>query len=170
MTNHDSKNDLVWLHIGAGSFHRAHQAVYLNALRESGADRRWQLALANIRADMSPLLEALARQQGQYTLETVTPEGERSYQRIASIGRILPWDERLTQLIAAGAEERTRIISFTVTEGGYYLDHHYQLDTGNADLADDLRCALDGSVHRAPSTARLQPSCAHAARPIRRRR
>jgi D-arabinitol 4-dehydrogenase len=141
----DAADSLTWLHIGAGSFHRAHQAVYLNALRESGADCRWQLALANIRADMSPLLEALARQQGQYTLETVTPEGERSYQRIASIGRILPWDERLTQLIAAGAEERTRIISFTVTEGGYYLDHHYQLDTGNADLADDLRCALDGS-------------------------
>lgn len=141
----DAADSLTWLHIGAGSFHRAHQAVYLNALRESGADRRWQLALANIRADMSPLLEALARQQGQYTLETVTPQGERSYQRIAAIGRILPWDAQLTQLIAAGAEERTRIISFTVTEGGYYLDHHYQLDTGNTDLADDLRCPLDGS-------------------------
>lgn len=141
----DAADSLTWLHIGAGSFHRAHQAVYLNALRESGADRRWQLALANIRADMSPLLEALARQQGQYTLETVTPQGERSYQRIAAIGRILPWDAQLKQLIAAGVEERTRIISFTVTEGGYYLDHHYQLDTGNPDLADDLRCALDGS-------------------------
>ncbi|MFS2117270.1 D-arabinitol 4-dehydrogenase [Herbaspirillum frisingense] len=144
-TEQDAADSLTWLHIGAGSFHRAHQAVYLNALRESGADRRWQLALANIRADMGPLLEALARQQGQYTLETVTPQGERSYQRIASIGRILPWDDRLTQLIAAGAEERTRIISFTVTEGGYYLDHQHRLDTANADLADDLRCALDGS-------------------------
>lgn len=44
----DAADSLTWLHIGAGSFHRAHQAVYLNALRESGADRRWQLALANI--------------------------------------------------------------------------------------------------------------------------
>ncbi|KAF1043635.1 MAG: Mannitol 2-dehydrogenase [Herbaspirillum frisingense] len=138
-------DSLTWLHIGAGSFHRAHQAVYLHALRESGADRRWQLALANIRADMSPLLEALARQQGRYTLETVTPQGERSYQSITSIGRIIGWDAQLSQLIAAGAEERTRVISFTVTEGGYYLDHQHRLDTGNADLADDLRCKLDGS-------------------------
>ncbi|MBP0598408.1 mannitol dehydrogenase family protein [Herbaspirillum sp. LeCh32-8] len=138
-------DSLTWLHIGAGSFHRAHQAVYLNQLRESGADRRWQLALANIRADMGPLLDALARQQGQYTLETVTPQGERSYQRIAAIGRIIPWDAQLTQLIAAGAEQRTRVISFTVTEGGYYLDHQFRLDTANPDLAEDLRCKLDGS-------------------------
>lgn len=146
-TPHDTNADdsLTWLHIGAGSFHRAHQAVYLNALRESGADRRWQLALANIRADMSPLLDALARQDGRYTLETVTPQGQRSYQSIGAIGRIIAWDEQLAQLIAAGAEERTRVISFTVTEGGYYLDHQHRLDTGNIDLADDLRCALDGS-------------------------
>ncbi|WP_050467290.1 D-arabinitol 4-dehydrogenase [Herbaspirillum chlorophenolicum] len=141
----DAEDSMTWLHIGAGSFHRAHQAVYLNALRESGADRRWQLALANIRADMRPLLDALARQHGRYTLETVTPQGERSYQTINAIGRIIPWDEHLAQLIAVGAEERTRIISFTVTEGGYYLDHHHKLDTTNIDLADDLRCALDGS-------------------------
>ncbi|MBO9536921.1 D-arabinitol 4-dehydrogenase [Herbaspirillum sp.] len=141
----DAEDSLTWLHIGAGSFHRAHQAVYLNTLRESGADRRWQLALANIRADMGPLLDALARQHGRYTLETVTPQGERSYQTIDAIGRIIAWNAQLTRLIAAGAEERTRIISFTVTEGGYYLDHRFRLDTANPDLADDLRCKLDGS-------------------------
>lgn len=141
----DDDDSLTWLHIGAGSFHRAHQAVYLHQLREQGIDRRWQLALANIRADMGPLLAALARQHGHYTLETVTPEGQRSYQRITAIGRIIDWDEQLGQLIAAGAQARTRIISFTVTEGGYYLDHLHQLDSTQTDLADDLGCALDGS-------------------------
>lgn len=134
----EQEDSLTWLHIGAGSFHRAHQAVYLHRLRESGADRRWQLALANIRADMAPLLDALQQRQGRYTLETVTPQGERSYETIAAIGRIIAWDEQLSALIATGAEARTRIISFTVTEGGYYLDHHHKLDTANADLAGDI--------------------------------
>ena len=40
------------LHIGLGSFHRAHQAVYLNQLHKLG-DKSWVLAGGNIRADMA---------------------------------------------------------------------------------------------------------------------
>lgn len=140
MNQSDAKNDLVWLHIGAGSFHRAHQAVYLHRLRERGNDddRRWQLALANIRADMAPLLQALAQQDGRYTLETVTPQGQRAYETIAAIRQIVPWDAQLKALVKCGADPRTRVISFTVTEGGYYLDHAHQLDVANLDLAADL--------------------------------
>lgn len=136
----DSKNELVWLHIGAGSFHRAHQAVYLHRLRERGddEDRRWQLALANIRADMAPLLEALAQNHGRYTLETVTPQGQRAYETICAIRDIVPWDAQLKSLVKTGAEARTRVISFTVTEGGYYLDHAHQLDVLQPDLAADI--------------------------------
>ena len=40
------------LHLGLGSFHRAHQAVYLHQLQQSG-DMRWVLAGGNIRPDIS---------------------------------------------------------------------------------------------------------------------
>lgn len=40
----------TWLHIGLGSFHRAHQAWYLHRLRVSG-DSRWHIAAGNIRND-----------------------------------------------------------------------------------------------------------------------
>jgi D-arabinitol 4-dehydrogenase len=132
----------TWLHIGAGSFHRAHQAVYLHHLMETG-DTSWSLALANIRDDMTPLLDALERQGGAYTLETVTPGGVRSYETIRSIKTIVPWDAALLELTAFGAKASTRIISFTVTEAGYYLDHHHKLDTGNPDLAADLQGELN---------------------------
>src|SRR5450830_1348528 len=145
MTNRDSKNDLVWLHIGAGSFHRAHQAVYLHRLRERGNDddRRWQLALGNIRADMAPLLQALQQQDGRYSLETVTPQAQRAYETITAIRHIVPWDAQLQALVKSGADPRTKVISFTVTEGGYYLDHHHRLDTSNPDLAADLQGELN---------------------------
>ena len=130
----------VILHIGAGSFHRAHQAWYLHRLNETG-DQSWSLAVGNIRGDMNAVLDALAAQNGEYTLETVTPKGEREYETIRAIKKVVPWSADLNELIATGADPKTKIVSFTVTEGGYYLDEHDKLDTANADLAADLKGA-----------------------------
>ena len=126
-----------WMHLGAGSFHRAHQAWYLHRLLEQGDDR-WHIALGNIRNDAGPLLKALDEQQGQYTLETVTPEGERRYETITSVKKVLPWDESLSAIVAQGADENTKVIAFTVTEGGYYLDTDHQLDPRHPDIQADL--------------------------------
>ncbi len=131
------------LHLGLGSFHRAHQAVYLHQLQASG-DHRWTLAGGNIRPDMQDSIAALAAQNGSYTLETVTPQGERSYTRINSISRVIPWDAQLSGLVATGAQDGTRIISFTVTEAGYYLDSKDRLGLGFADLKTDLDAARAG--------------------------
>ena len=126
-----------WMHLGAGSFHRAHQAWYLHRLLEQGDDR-WHIALGNIRNDAQPLLNALTEQQGRYTLETVTPEGERAYETITSVKKVLPWDENLSAVVAQGADENTKVIAFTVTEGGYYLDTDHQLDPRHPDIQADL--------------------------------
>ena len=133
----------VILHIGLGAFHRAHQAVYLERLRASG-ERDWMLCAGSIRADAVPQLEALAAQGGAYTLETVTPEGEHSFERIEAIGHVVPFSPELVELIELGADPHTKIISFTVTEAGYYLDDRGRLDRTAADLAADL----DGRTRR----------------------
>ncbi len=128
---------LLMLHLGLGSFHRAHQAVYLQKLIESG-DNDWSLAGGNLRPDMAETLAALQRQGGQYTLETVSPAGERRYERMTSIRQVIPYAPSLAGLIELGAAARTRIISFTVTEAGYYLDANDRLDLNFYDLANDL--------------------------------
>ena len=112
---------LVMLHLGLGFFHRAHQALYLHRLSEAG-DSGWVLAGGNTRPDMPELIASLAAQGGAYTLETVTPDGERSYVKITAIKTVVPYEPSLAGLIAIGADAATRIISFTVTEAGYYLD------------------------------------------------
>ena len=132
------------LHLGLGSFHRAHQAVYLHALRQQG-DMGWAIAGGNLRPDMAETIAALQAQGGRYTLETVTPQGERSYTVIESIKRVIPYQEDLAPLIAMGADPATRIISFTVTEAGYYLDANHQLDWANfPDLRADLAAVQAG--------------------------
>jgi len=134
---------LVILHLGLGFFHRAHQALYLHRLIESG-DRGWVLAGGNTRPDMKELIAALAAQGGAYTLETVTPAGERSYTKITAINTVVPYEPSLAGLIAIGADPATRIISFTVTEAGYYLDAKNRLDLSYPDVAADLAAARQG--------------------------
>ncbi|MBT9489514.1 MAG: mannitol dehydrogenase family protein [Rubrivivax sp.] len=139
------------LHIGVGSFHRAHQAVYLQRLHDSG-DHGWAIVGGNSRPDMAPTMAALAAQQGRYTLETVTPAGVRAYETISAITRVIAHTPDLAELIAAGAEPGTAIISFTVTEAGYYLDAQDRLDLSAADLATDLAAARARDPQRPGST------------------
>ncbi|MFR0654439.1 D-arabinitol 4-dehydrogenase [Pantoea sp. SIMBA_079] len=131
-------NQSVWMHIGAGSFHRAHQAWYMHKLREQG-DTSWSIAMGNIREDAVPLLNQLKAQDGKYVLETVTPYGERRYETITSIRKILPWDSHLSSLIEQGANAETRVISFTVTESGYYLTPAHEIDLSAPDIQADLK-------------------------------
>jgi D-arabinitol 4-dehydrogenase len=133
----------IILHIGIGSFHRSHQAVYVHRLRETG-DRSWAIVGGNSRPDMAETLAALIAQDGQYTLETVTPAGVRAYERITAIERVIPYAPDLAGLIAVGADADTRIVSFTVTEAGYYLDAHDWLDLSSNDLAADVEAARAG--------------------------
>ena len=144
------------LHLGLGAFHRAHQAMYLQRLHDSG-DNDWTLAAGNIRADvpeasanaLSPL-DVLIAQHGAYTLETIAPDGVTHYERILSIRQVVPFDATLATLIDIGAQSTTRIVSFTVTEAGYYLDAAHRLDLSHADVQSDLgggtRCTIYGAL------------------------
>jgi D-arabinitol 4-dehydrogenase len=134
------------LHLGLGSFHRAHQAVYLQQLHELG-DTQWTLAGGNLRPDMPETMAALHAQQGKYTLETVSPQGERQYTCIDVIRDVLMYQEDLAPLVRMAADPDTRIISFTVTEAGYYLDAQDRLDWDNfADLTVDLQALKAGKA------------------------
>ncbi len=127
-----------WLHIGLGSFHRAHQACYFNRLLNSGCTD-WQIDAGNIRNDAEHTVQAMIRQGGKYMLETVTPQGEYAFEQICSIKKLIPWEPGLTSLIAEGAGADTKVIAFTVTEAGYYMDQQHHLIAANPQIAADLK-------------------------------
>jgi D-arabinitol 4-dehydrogenase len=153
MSKPSMSKPFVILHLGLGSFHRAHQAVYLHRLIEQeiaeGKSPSWVLAGGNLRPDMADTIEALQRQGGAYTLETVSPAGERHYERITSIRHIIPYEASLAGLIDVGADSNTRIISFTVTEAGYYLDSENRLETTYTELASDLAGTTRSTIYGA---------------------
>lgn len=156
----ESSDSLVQLHLGLGSFHRAHQAVYMQGLHDLD-DTDWQIVAGNIRPDMLSTINALKEQNGGYTLETVNSAGDRNYQFITAIKDIIDWDKSLDGLTVIAVKPNTRIISFTVTEAGYYLDEHDQLDESFDDLANDLNGNPPLTVYGALTTllrARMEQS------------
>ena len=134
----------IMLHLGLGSFHRAHQAVYIQNLINSG-DSRWVLAGGHLRPDMADVIDAL-KNQGHYTLETISPAGEHKYEVIDAIRHVVPYEPSLTGLVEVGAHPATGIISFTVTEAGYYVDDKNNLDLSFADLKADIDRVRAGDV------------------------
>ncbi len=141
-----STERLRLLHLGLGSFHRAHQAVYMHRLLQTG-DTRWQVAGANLRPDMADTLFALQKQGGAYTLETVSPQGERVLEKITSITEVVAYEPTLARVMQLGADPSTRIVSFTVTEAGYALDHEGHLDLKHDDIVNDLAGNAPRSIY-----------------------
>ena len=117
-------DSLVQLHLGLGSFHRAHQAMYMQNLHDLGKVQ-WNIVAGNLRNDMQSNIETLKSQNNEYILETVNAAGQHNYQKIKSIKSIIDWDVELEGLTAIAVDRNTKIISFTVTEAGYYLDEDF---------------------------------------------
>jgi D-arabinitol 4-dehydrogenase len=133
--------NFIWLHLGASAFHRAHQCWYLNQLKtEENKNYGWSLSLANIRNSevTQSILQHLFQQKGLYTLEMISPDGVFEYKVINCIDNIILWDEGLKNTVFEGAKKETKIISFTVTEGGYYLREDGHLDIIDPSIQSDL--------------------------------
>ncbi|NBZ87494.1 mannitol dehydrogenase family protein [Stagnihabitans tardus] len=109
------------VHIGLGNFHRAHMAVYLDDLFALGEGHDWAILGAGVRAPDARMREALLAQDCLSTVIELDPSG-RSARRVGSMIDFLPVQEDNAALIAAMSNPAIRIVSLTVTEGGYFMD------------------------------------------------
>lgn len=115
--------DVGIVHFGVGGFHRAHQAVYVDRLLEMGLAKDWGICGVGVMPADRKMAEVMAAQDGLYTLLLENPDGTRDARLIGSIVdyRYAPDDpESVIELLAAPA---TRIISLTITEGGYNIEN-----------------------------------------------
>jgi mannitol 2-dehydrogenase len=106
-------------HIGAGHFHRAHQAMYIDRLLQRGMAREWGICGIGVMPGDWTMRDVLRDQGGLYTLILENPDGTRDAHMIGSIidYRYAPDDPEAALEVLAAAT--TRIISLTITEGGY---------------------------------------------------
>jgi len=110
------------VHFGVGGFHRAHQAMYVDRLLELGHAKEWGICGVGVLPGDRKMAKVMADQDCLYTLIAMNPDGSRDARVIGSIVdyRYAPDDpEGVIELIAAPT---TRIVSLTITEGGYFID------------------------------------------------
>lgn len=126
------------VHFGVGNFHRAHQAVYLDDLFNRGLSRDWALVGAGVRPADEMMRQKLLSQDLLTTV--VEQEAGSSAARVTApmVDYLQPG--KTAEIIARLADPKIRIVSLTITEGGYYIDPASQrFDPGHPDIVADAR-------------------------------
>jgi mannitol 2-dehydrogenase len=127
------------VHFGVGNFHRSHQAVYLDDLMNRGEALDWGIIGAGVTPFDAQMQERLAKQDFLTTLVEQDENG-CSVRIIGSmIDFIRPGNTAV--LLAEMADPHIRIVSLTITEGGYFIDPATgAFDAGQPEI---LRDAVD---------------------------
>jgi len=127
------------VHIGLGNFHRAHQAWYVHRLMQQGMAHNWAIVGAGVRAYDTDMREKLLAQDCLTTLIELDP-ARTSAEVIGSMIDYLPIEEGCGALVQRMAQPDIRIVSLTVTEGGYFIDPATKrFDSTHPDIIDDAK-------------------------------
>jgi mannitol 2-dehydrogenase len=126
------------VHFGVGNFHRAHQALYLDDLFNAGRDHDWAVVGAGVRDADVMVREKLKEQDWLTTVVEQEADTTKIHVTGAMVDFVRPYD------VAANldmlARPHIRIVSLTVTEGGYYISPATQkFDSSHPDIVADAR-------------------------------
>ena len=126
------------VHIGVGGFHRAHQTVYTEDLFNQGQNFEWGFCGVGLLPHDSRMRDALLAQDCLYTLVKRSIESDQARVVGSIVNYLFAPDNRETVLEKMAAPE-TKIVSLTITEGGYYIDAQTGvLDVKHPDIQHDL--------------------------------
>lgn len=124
------------IHVGVGNFHRAHQAFYLHRLFQTGKDHDWAIIGAGIKPYDEAMRRRLADQDWLTTVVQLDPDGFSAEISAAMTGFS---DINSQKLIEAMSRPEIRIVSLTVTEGGYFINAKTGgFDFDNVEIRNDI--------------------------------
>lgn len=127
----------IIVHIGVGGFHRAHQAVYLDDLRHTGA-ADWSLCGVCLLPHDQKMYDTMTRQDCLYTVIEQSRAGNHA-RIIGSMTDILFAPDNPQAVIETMASPECRIVSLTITEGGYYVNSATgAFEANHPDIQHDL--------------------------------
>ncbi len=120
------------VHFGLGNFHRAHQAMFVDRLMSRGEALDWGICGVGVLPGDARMRDVLAAQDHLYTLVLKHGDGSTEPRVIGSVHDYLFAPDDPGAVLEVLAAPTTRIVSLTVTEGGYYIDR----TTGEFDASD----------------------------------
>lgn len=128
------------LHLGVGAFHRSHQALTLDRLMEQGKANNWAIIGVGLLLSDLRMSDVLKSQDCLYTLVTKHASGKFDYQVIGSIIDYIFAPDESEKLLAKLVDPAIKIVSLTITEGGYSFDSVTgEFDPTTEAIATDLK-------------------------------
>lgn len=127
------------LHFGVGNFHRAHLEYMTSHLLEDPTQHGWGICGAMILERDEPLYKALKAQDGEYTLTVCGRDGNNEVYRLGALVELYWGIEEKNSILNKIADPDIRIITLTITEGGYNISRQtgeFMLD--NPQVVHDL--------------------------------
>ncbi|MGB5173070.1 MAG: mannitol dehydrogenase family protein [Eudoraea sp.] len=132
------------VHIGVGGFHRAHQAYYLHQLRQLGEALDWGICGIGLREADAKLQDIFNKQDHLYTLMVKHSDGKIEPEVIGSIVDFKMGTKDPEPVIAQMAHANTRMVSLTITEGGYNFNPTTgEFNFDNPDIQHELKHPQD---------------------------
>ncbi len=126
------------VHIGVGGFHRSHLACYVHLLKNSGEAS--SLCGIGLREGDQNLHDIFKKQDHLYTLMVKHPDGTIEPEIIGSIIDFKMGTTNPESVISQMANRNTRIVSLTITEGGYNFNPNTgEFNFDNPDIQHELR-------------------------------
>lgn len=110
------------LHIGVGNFHRAHQQFYTNELLKHEDQQHWGICGVCLLPSDEKIVTNLRSQDLDYTLTICGRDGKDEIYSIGSLTELIWGVEDPKAVINKIADPAIKIITLTITEGGYNLD------------------------------------------------
>jgi mannitol 2-dehydrogenase len=110
------------VHIGVGAFHRAHQAWYHDRLLAEQGALDWAICGVGVLPGDARMRDALAEQDGLYTLVARNGDGTVDARVVGALTEYRFAPDGADATIEKLADAATRIVSLTITEGGYNID------------------------------------------------
>jgi len=107
------------VHFGVGGFHRAHEAMYVDTLMNRGEGLDWGIVGVGTMPGDARMRDVLQAQDGLYTLVVKHPDGTLEPRVIGSIVRYLLAADDPEAVLRILTATSTRVVSLTITEGGY---------------------------------------------------
>jgi mannitol 2-dehydrogenase len=127
------------VHLGVGGFHRSHQAMYLDRLMNRGEALEWGICGVGVLPADARMRDVLAAQDGLYTLVLAHPDGLLEARVIGSMVEYLLAPDDPEAVLEKMADPQVRIVSLTVTEGGYNTTGIGSFDLTEPGVVADLR-------------------------------
>lgn len=135
------------VHFGVGGFHRAHQARYLDDLMNQGQAHDFGIIGMGVMPGDARMRDALAGQDHLYTLTEKAPDGSEHTRVIGSIIDYVFAPDDPAAAVEVLARPEIRIVSLTVTEGGYNFDHvRGEFDYSDPAVAADITDLKNGET------------------------